>query len=198
VQLRNILLGAAGLAVLGALLVLVLQVRGDRTPEISDEQLAQARDRHARMQSAQARPAPMPSAAEPPAVRRTRPAVPADQGERPPERDATLTERRRAMSSPTLPTAIQVDRVVAAAPQDVNLRMDEANGFYDRGDYQGAMEAAFEVLRTNPDNVRMLRVVVSSACIMGDEAVARQHYGRLPSRDQTQMSRRCERYGVTF
>jgi uncharacterized protein HemY len=76
--------------------------------------------------------------------------------------------------------------------------MDEANNHYDRGDYDAAMKTALEVLQDSPDNPRMLRIVVSAACITGDEQRARTHYDRLSPHHQRQMSRRCERYGMTF
>lgn len=76
--------------------------------------------------------------------------------------------------------------------------MDEANKAYDRGDLDEAKAVAQKVLATSPDNVRMLRIVVSAACISGDTAEAQKAYLLLPSFDREQMKTRCGRYGVSF
>ena len=76
-------------------------------------------------------------------------------------------------------------------------RMSEVNRTYDRGDIAGARALALQVLADAPDNVRMLRVLVSSACILGDAAQAKTHWARLTmASDREQMARRCERFGV--
>jgi hypothetical protein len=76
--------------------------------------------------------------------------------------------------------------------------MAEANKAYDRGDLDEAQSIALKVLNTDPNNVRMLRIMVSSACILGDSVVAQKHYLTLPPADRAQMRTRCERYGVSF
>jgi hypothetical protein len=76
--------------------------------------------------------------------------------------------------------------------------MDQANKAYDRQDFDEAMDIAKKVLRVQPDNVRMLRVMVSANCIAGDPAEAQQYYTKLPKFDRAQMKTRCDRYGVTF
>jgi cytochrome c-type biogenesis protein CcmH/NrfG len=76
--------------------------------------------------------------------------------------------------------------------------MAEANGAYDRGDYEDARLLAGRVLARHPTNVRMLRILVSAACIEGDQAVALANYAKLPPSDQAQMKIRCGRYGVAF
>ncbi len=76
--------------------------------------------------------------------------------------------------------------------------MTESNKAYDRGDYDGARSLAMKLLGKDPGNIRMLRVVVSSSCIMGDADVATQYYSRLPAGDQAQMADRCSRYQVSF
>ncbi len=82
-------------------------------------------------------------------------------------------------------------------------RMDDANRLYDRADYEGARDAALAVLGGGlggdaKNTARMKRIVVSSSCIMGDEALATEHFSGLPVRDQRQMARRCKRYGIEF
>jgi hypothetical protein len=42
----------------------------------------------------------------------------------------------------------------------------------------------------------MMRIVVSTSCMMGDEDQARRYYGSLPERDKMQMATRCDRYGI--
>ena len=76
--------------------------------------------------------------------------------------------------------------------------MDAANRAYDKGDYDEARQAAAKVLAQQPGNERMLRIMVSSACIEGDSADAQKYYNLLPARDRSAMRTRCERYGVSF
>jgi hypothetical protein len=81
---------------------------------------------------------------------------------------------------------------------DVANAKDEANRMYDRQDYEGAMAKALEILAKEPGDIRMLRVVVSSACQLGDADKAKQYWSQLPPHDQNQMNRRCQRFGITF
>ncbi|HEY0194623.1 MAG TPA: hypothetical protein VGC42_26105 [Kofleriaceae bacterium] len=76
--------------------------------------------------------------------------------------------------------------------------MQQANRAYDRGDLDEAKMIASRVLTASPDNVRMLRIVVSSACIDGDSAVAQASFAKLPPADQEQMRARCNRYGISL
>ena len=77
--------------------------------------------------------------------------------------------------------------------------MDQANKAYDRQDYEEAKSVAQKVLATTPNNVRMLRIMVSSSCIDGDTATAQKYYVMLPKYDRDQMKLRCGRdNGVTF
>jgi hypothetical protein len=77
--------------------------------------------------------------------------------------------------------------------------MREANKAYDAGDYDQARAIALKVLATQPGNVRMLRVVVSSACMEGDAQVAQQYYNQLPTTDRAQMRTRCaDKMGMEF
>lgn len=84
------------------------------------------------------------------------------------------------------------------APHKLDAIMAEANKAYDRGDLDDAKAIARKVLQTSPDNVRMLRVVVSASCIAGDTAEAQASYVLLPEHDREQMRTRCARYGVSF
>ena len=71
--------------------------------------------------------------------------------------------------------------------------MTESNKAYDRGDYEGARALAIKLLGKEPGNVRMLRVAVSSSCIMSDADLATKYWAQLPAADQAQMSIRCSR-----
>ncbi len=76
-------------------------------------------------------------------------------------------------------------------------RMAEVNRTYDRGDIAGARAMALKVLADAPDNVRMLRVLVSTSCILGDADQAKAYWLRLTTaRDREQMAQRCDRFGV--
>ncbi|HVV84028.1 MAG TPA: hypothetical protein VHE35_13225 [Kofleriaceae bacterium] len=85
-------------------------------------------------------------------------------------------------------------------PDDPELAsgMTETNKMYDRGDYDGARALALKLLSKEPGNKRMLRVIVSSSCILGDSDVAQKFWAQLPTADQAQMSIRCARYQVSF
>lgn len=76
--------------------------------------------------------------------------------------------------------------------------MDEANKAYDRGDFDDAKVVAARLLARYPNNVRMLRIMVSASCIDGDAQAAQASYAKLPAPDQAQMRIRCARYGMSF
>lgn len=76
--------------------------------------------------------------------------------------------------------------------------MDRANKAYDRADFEEARTIALGVLAKSPTNVRMMRIVVSAACIEGEVPLAQQWFDKLPKPDRDQMKTRCERYGVSF
>lgn len=97
--------------------------------------------------------------------------------------------------------------MVMGAPRDLeaganepklDALMNEANKAYDRGDFEEAKAIAGRMLVTSPNNVRMLRIMVSASCIDGDTGVAQTSYAKLPPSDQAQMRVRCSRYGVSF
>ena len=76
--------------------------------------------------------------------------------------------------------------------------MSEANKHYDRHEYDEARAIAQRVLKKLPNNVRMLRIMVSAACADGDQAEAQKHFNVLPERDREQMKTRCMRNQITF
>ena len=76
---------------------------------------------------------------------------------------------------------------------------DEANRAYDRGDFENARAMANKLLTKNPGNVRLMRIVVSSACMTGDTSdTVAATFRQLPPNDRDQMRVRCERYNVHF
>jgi hypothetical protein len=85
-----------------------------------------------------------------------------------------------------------------AVDPDFDSAMLEANKLYDRHNYEEARTLALKLLERQPGTVRMLRVVVSSSCILGDGDSAQKYWTQLPEFDRTQMTTRCERFGVTF
>lgn len=72
----------------------------------------------------------------------------------------------------------------------------EANKLYDKGDFEGARGLATKMLSKVPGNVRMLRVVVSSSCIMGEADVAKQYAVQLPAPDLEAMKARCSKFQI--
>ena len=98
--------------------------------------------------------------------------------------------------------ATQTPAIERVAPTGPNPKADavmaEANRAYDQGDFEEAKQIAHKVLAQTPNNVRMLRIVVSSECIAGDSAEAQKYFTQLPAEDRAQMRTRCDRYGVTL
>jgi hypothetical protein len=95
---------------------------------------------------------------------------------------------------PPLPTTLDDGKVNVK----LDNMMEQANKAYDTQDFDNATAIAGKVLAKEPNNVRMLRIMVSANCIQGDSVIAQQHYERLPKFDREQMRARCDRYGVTF
>lgn len=194
-QVRNITIAA--LAALSALLLvgLVLKARSDRQIEIDDEALAAAKAAHQRRQARSAEPSYTPNLRRP-----SRPERPTRPERTEPEPDRTASEPRpeRLPMGRLRPAPSEPEVEIGDTPRSLAARMDAANSLYDRANYEAAQEAALVILDEQPRNVRMLRIVVSTACIMAEPGKAREYYDLLPDRDQRQMARRCARYGVEF
>ena len=110
---------------------------------------------------------------------------------------------RSEPSAPTPPTSTVEPQLQVEQSVDDELKtgdgMTMANKMFDRGDYDDAMKQALKMLESDPKNPRMLRIVVSSACFMGDPDKAQKYWSLLSDdRDRSQMSVRCGRYGITF
>ena len=191
-SLRSWVIGLVGLAVLVGLALLVLEVRRGPAPEVDEAKLKAAQAAYRRT-AAEVR--------EPPRLPEVAPVLPPRSEPSPPP--ATEPERREPLRGRVEPAVARLGQArsvrLGGAGEGGGLkgRMDSVNRLYDRADYEGAREAALEVLAEHPKQPRMLRVVVSSSCIMGDAEVATRYFGRLErERDRKQMARRCARYGI--
>lgn len=114
---------------------------------------------------------------------------------------ATQPQTPTTATTPVRPTG-PIERVPPPEDQAVDLKTDNlmelANKAYDRQDFDEATQLATRVLAKEPNNIRMLRVMVSANCIGGDSGIAQQYYEKLPKFDRDQMKQRCDRYGVVF
>lgn len=183
-QVRSIILGALAVPVIFGFFKLVIDVEGDKKAAVDDAELERALSQYERRDRARSAEPSMPSTSgrsRKAATRRTTP-----EPEEVETIEATGSEEAREFEEPLREAA------------NLNERMADANRMYDKGDYETSRDAALEILQEHPENVRMLRIVVSSSCIMGEPELATKYYEVLPARDQRQMARRCERYGVEF
>lgn len=192
-QVRNIIISASAAVLLGAMLVLLVKVQESPAGSVPETALAEARQRHERAQSRRAPPAP---ASEPRSI------TPRERSPRPAKKPRT---RAASEDSPPRPRPSirgrSLSGVINQSPRDraesLKERMDAVNSLYDHKDFEAALDAARVILEESPRNVRMLRVVVSSACIMGQPEVALDSYLLLPpAPHQRHMRKRCARYGV--
>jgi hypothetical protein len=184
---RSILLG--GLAALVAVggIFLLIEVRSSGASAPTENVVAEAIERP---EGGSAKPSPPPQVEDlnagsaRPAASKVKPAMP------------TSIDRRIAEK-------LNQDKAATDAPDpavnpDFDAAMLEANKLYDRHNYDDARQLALKLLEREPGTVRMLRVVVSSSCILGDGETAQKYWTQLPGFDRNQMATRCERFGVTF
>lgn len=155
---------------------------------------------------AQAHVSSVPNARAPEAVQNDSADVPAPSPETHPqvgralEHPAAITDVRPAQG-PEL-AAPDDHPAISEVPDKADPRfmmvLGEANKAYDRQDFDEARSIATKVLAKDPSNTRMLRIMVSSHCIEGDQNAAQPYYEKLPEFDRQQMQKRCSQYGVTF
>ena len=120
---------------------------------------------------------------------------------RPLGRPAGIGTIRGGDSAPVIPASDDhpaISDMPDRADPRFQLILGEANKAYDRQDFDEARSIATKVLAKDPTNVRMLRIMVSSHCIEGDQAAAQSYYDKLPEFDRQQMTKRCATYGVSF
>lgn len=182
-----LVLAGAGLTLAIAVVVLMVKVRaGAPEPSVGPAELSRAGSRLP--------PATRGGAGE---ADETPPAV-TPRLQPPPDEPSPPVAEQGTGAPPISMGGIGDSAASIPAPATLAEKMVEANRLYDRGDYEAANKMADEALKDEPQNVKMLRIGASSACILGDPAAARVHYDKLPERDQQQIARRCKRYGVEF
>jgi hypothetical protein len=190
---RHAALAAFGAAVLGFAIYLLVQVNA-AAAHVSAPDPADRVDHPAQVATVS------PPAADPPPP--PKPPSPPREGRAGPFKlDIHPHETATAAPAPALPPG-------AAAPGGGNGgsadkatldgAMRDANKAYDGGDWDEARADAEKILAQQPGNTRMLRIVVSVACLDGDQTAAQKAYDLLPAADRTQMKTRCARSGVTF
>jgi hypothetical protein len=183
---KNALLAAAAIAVLGMGVYLFIQVRA--TP-------AQAGATHTPTTTKRTT-APIAEGSETTKVAAETPAAGSSQEPKPGDVKPSWSKAPTPTPSIEQPGTAEVDE--RKVDMKLDTLMELANKHYDSQDFDQATAIAGKVLAKEPNNVRMLRIMVSSNCIQGDSAVAQTHYERLPKFDRDQMKTRCDRYGVTF
>lgn len=195
---RHIVLAATSVAVLGALVLLLVEVRASPQIEIPEAALAEARARYQRSQSAAERPVVSPE-------------VPAPPRRPPPQPLATNQPDPAAPVMPPVPPD-DVDPSNAAAVErmerlrereemrpEIRERRERLRQYYDEGNYEMALREARSLLPDAPTNRYVMRVAVTSACAMGEKAIAQEYYGQLFRDEDRRIVRvRCSRYGVEF
>jgi hypothetical protein len=202
-SIRSLVLGGIAAVILIALVMLFLKVTESPAHEVDKDKLARAQANYQRQRAAAERA--VPSLPEAPPRRTQARRVPDPEPEPEvvmPDRPMPRTLDGIAIRDPRTAPGISAIGLGEGAGMDgdgasVKSKMDGANKLYDRADYEGAREAALEILKDHPNQTRMLRVVVSASCIMGDADMAEEYFGALTrDKDRDQMSRRCKRYGV--
>lgn len=169
-------MAAAALAVLGLGVYLFIEVRSaPASPQVAGVKPAV----HDTAPEETVAP-PVADTAVTPPVRRP----PESKGPRPPVERETAPQRT--------PEEMQ------KADPNADALMDEANRAYDKQEFEEARTIANRILAKDPTNVRMLRIMVSAACVEVDKDEAAKWLGKLPPGDQQAMKTRCTRYGVTF
>ena len=187
VTIRHTLLAAGAVLVLGMAIYLVREV--SRTPTDAQASRPRVEEPAAPTTTTETKSSDPPRRAALP----TPPPKPAEitpAPSEPPERTAPVADVPPPLSADILPAK--------TANPKLDAVMAEANRAYDQGEFDEAKQIALKVLAKVPNNVRMLRIVVSSECIAGDAGEAQKYFTALPPADRAQMRTRCDRYGVTL
>lgn len=197
-QKRLIALAASAVIVLGAVLLLVVKVKAKPKYEVSADKISKARSAYERRTRAEKSALPPPLTSRTRTRARTRRPKPVKRDDSSPGLDRS-TKSISGVGRPSLAGARAMNSKVSldrGGNNDLKKRMAKANRLYDRGAYEDAKAAALDVLKDSPRNIRMLRIVVSTGCVMGDGGIAKQYAAKLPKRDFNQMKRRCKHYNV--
>lgn len=196
---RHIVLAATSVVVLGALVLLFVEVRASPQVEIPEAALAEARARYQRSQSAAERAPVSPDIPAPP--RRTPPRPPVatpDPAAPPPEMPAMPPDE---MDPSTAAAVERMDRLRDREEMrpEIRERRELLRQYYDEGNYEMALREARTLLPQAPTNRYVMRVAVTSACALGEKGVAEQYYGQLFRDEDRRIVRvRCSRYGIEF
>jgi hypothetical protein len=197
VPVRHIVLAATSVAVLGALVILLVEVRASPSVEVPEEALAEARAAYQRDRSAMARadapsipppmakrmPAPMPTAPEHPVPDSPMPEPPPGE-----DTETAMAEERMARL-----------REQEEMRPEIRERRELVRQYFDEGNHEMALREARALIPDAPTNRYVLRVAVTSACALGDRAVATEYYGQLFRDEDRRIVRvRCSRFGVDF
>ena len=191
-SISHIALAVSGAAVLGALVVLMLEVRSAAPrPVVDGDESASAP-----APASATPPAPSAAIAKPAAGAPGR-AAPGSREPRPPGARRVLGEAARSAAQAELRAemgATERASSLQASPQ-------EATRFYDQGDYDAARTLAIQVLDQHPDpelGEKMLRIATSASCYLGDADQARAFFVRLTPASQREIGVRCRRAGIEF
>lgn len=191
---RTVILGVLAALVAVGGVYLMLEVRSSGASSPSDKALKEAADRQARAGTAVASSSKRAPRIED--VNADLPRGTGDEVKSPPGVDRRLAEAWKREQDKG--AAAESEKGDPALNPDFDAAMLEANKLYDRHNYEDARQLALKLLERQPGTVRMMRVVVSSSCILGDGETAQKYWTQLPDFDRSQMTTRCERFGVTF
>lgn len=201
-QFRTTLLAIATFVVLGGLVVLFFQVRAEPEHEVPAEALSQARAQYERGQrGAEAFPADRGAAINRP-PRRPPGAEPAMPGVTPDPMGGTGDEP--PVRRPAIRRSVSNVRPAGEAPaagepgQSSDDAKEPVRTAYEQGDFATALEQAQKYLDQFPGDGYVQRVAGVSACAVGEEAIARKYYALMTATDQSIVSRRCNRYGISL
>lgn len=179
-----------------ALVWLSVKVNANPATGASDEELTKARAYHSRNKRGTA------SVASRPPSTRSRTTTPRSRVKRRTpknenSRERTRVKRRSAWDKPRVKPMrnIKLSGGISRG-KELREKMREANKSYDRQEYDEAVKSALDILKKHPRNIRMLRVVVSSSCFMGEPDRAKKYYAKLPKRDKSHMRIRCSRMKI--
>lgn len=111
---------------------------------------------------------------------------------------AETVGRPSSLSPVRVPSAPEPPPPVARPPDRSDNAATKAIAAFDAGDYDEALAEAQRVLASEPDNVRMLRIVVTVHCNFGDAAAAKTAYEKLPDADKRAMETRCARFDINL
>lgn len=189
---RQVAVIAGFVMVLGALVLLLVEVNASPEVEVPEDALAQARARYQREQRAS--PASRPAVRAPAAPVKRAPTRAKRSAKRSDDaaRSAGNTRSRRRV--PTL--EVSPPRARAEDESSAAAQVTEIRNLYDRGRYDEALDLAEAHLRRDPDQRYVRRVAVTSACALGDADAVRSLMEGMSPADERIVRLRCARFGL--